>query len=83
MPVDKHTVNNYTVNSKFSSGFYFRETLHKRSFMKIKLAKMAIPLCGFLILVNHALIMIFNVANMSFNTIHEFKIPKLTVHRVL
>ena len=29
----------YTVNSEFLGGFYFRETSHMRSFVKIKLSQ--------------------------------------------
>ena len=45
-----------------------------RSFVKLNPREMVNSHCRFLIYVSHALVAIFNVANMSFNAIRENKI---------
>ena len=59
---------------KFSRGLYFRETLHIRSFVKIKFTRNGETTLSFTDKVYHAIAPIFNVANMSFNAIRENKI---------
>ena len=55
-----------------------------RSFVKINTLEMAKSLCRLLVYVNHAIVAIFNVANVYFNAIREnrilAKISEFTVY---
>ena len=63
-----------TVNLEVLRGLYFHETLHNYAKFREKLLQYARSLCCLLIYVNHALVVNFNIANMSFKAICRNKI---------
>ena len=63
-----------TVNSEIFARVYFRETSHRRSFVKIKSSRNGEIILPFTDIVNLPLSGILNVANMFINAIHENKI---------
>ena len=69
--------NRFLCYCKFSREFNFRETLHMRSFVKIKPSQIGDITLSFTDIgtfVKHALFAIFYVANVSLNAIRENKI---------